>query len=88
VPEDFWKVVAMVREESGELSVTGYMLSQVDFMDDLEFAFGAYGTYQVPVSQIERLTGLDFGGLKSYDPLAERETRPFVVLESLTGIVL
>jgi len=88
VPEDFWKVVAMVREESGELSVTGYILSQVDFMDDLEFAFGAYGTYQVPVSQIERLTGLDFGGLKSYDPLAERETRPFVVLESLTGIVL
>lgn len=88
VPEDFWKVVAMVREESGELSVTGYMLSQVDFMDDLEFAFGAYGTYQVPVSEIEKLTGLDFGELKSYDPLAERETRPFVLLESLAGIVL
>ena len=88
VPEDFWKVVAMTREESGELSVTGYMLSQVDFMDDLEFAFGAYSTYQVPVSQIEALTGLDFGELKSFDPLAERETRPYVVLESLAGIVL
>jgi len=42
----------------------------------------------VPVQQIEKLTGLDFGDLKTYDPLAEREARLFVSLHSLTEIVM
>jgi endonuclease G len=88
IPENFWKVVVMVRGDSGKLSVTAYMLSQLDFMDDLEFVFGPYQTYQVPVQQIEKLTGLDFGDLKTYDPLAEREARPFVSLGSLAEIVI
>jgi endonuclease G len=88
IPENFWKVVAMVRGDTGKLSITAYMLSQLDFMDELEFVFGPYQTYQVPVQQIEQLTGLDFGDLKTYDPLAEREARPFVRLGSLADIIV
>ena len=88
IPENYWKVVVMVRGDTGKLSVTAYMLSQLDLLDNLEFVFGPYKTYQVPVQQIEQLTGLDFGDLKTYDPLAEREMRPFVSLGSLAEIVL
>jgi endonuclease G len=88
IPEDFWKVVVMVREDTGQLSATAYLLSQLDFMDDLEFAFGPYRTYQVPVQQIESLTGLDFGDLRGFDPLAEREAKPYIALESLADIAI
>ena len=90
IPEDFWKVVAMVNDETGRLSVTGCMLSQRDFMDDLEFAFGAFRTYQVPVATIEEQTGLDFGDLKDFDPLAELAAveafafRPLIAVTDIT----
>jgi endonuclease G len=88
VPEDFWKVVAMVNDETGRLSVTGYIVSQRDFMDDLEFAFGPFRTYQVPVATIEEQSGLDFGGLNEFDPLAEVETLAFRPLTTLADITL
>jgi endonuclease G len=88
IPEDFWKIVVMVREETGNLSATAYMLSQLDFMDDLEFAFGPYRTYQVPIMQIEGLTGLNFGNLKLHDPLAEQEILPYIQLDTLERIVI
>ncbi len=88
IPDAFWKVVALVREDTGQLSATAYLVSQLDFMDDLEFAFGPFRTYQVPVRQIEELTGLDFGDLASYDPLAEREGLAFVGLDSLVDVVV
>jgi endonuclease G len=87
IPEDFWKVVAMVNNETGQLSVTGYIISQRDFMDDLEFTFGALQTYQVPLWTIENQSGLDFGSLKDFDPLAKVETfavRPLTALEEIT----
>lgn len=87
VPEDFWKVVAMV-QETGDLSVTAYMITQRDFMDDLEFAFAQHETFQVSVAEVERQTGLDFGSLREQDPLATRESRSFVPLASLDQIVL
>jgi len=74
IPQDFWKVVAMVDDDTERLSVTAYLLSQRDFMNDLEFTFGSYLTYQIPVSGIEQQTGLDFGDLKQHDPLAKLET--------------
>jgi endonuclease G len=72
LPEDFWKVVAIVDSETGRLSVTGYVVSQRDFMHDLEFVFGPYETYQVPVATIESQTGLVFG-LTEFDPLGAVE---------------
>ena len=75
IPEDYWKVVAMVNDETGRLSVTAYVVSQRDFMDDLEFAFGPFMTYQVPVAAIEEQTNLDFGDLKDFDPITEPRDR-------------
>jgi endonuclease G len=77
LPRQFWKVVAMVKE-SGELSATGYLLSQAALIDELEaapaeFSYGAYRTFQVPVSRVEDLTRLSFGALRDADPLGRQE---------------
>ncbi|MEP7363966.1 MAG: DNA/RNA non-specific endonuclease [Acidobacteriota bacterium] len=89
LPEQYWKVVAMVKDGSPKkLSVTAYMLSQRDLLSTLEFAFGQFRTYQLPVSEVERQTGLDFGKkFRDADPLNKVEARPIRELISLTSIV-
>jgi endonuclease G len=72
IPAEFWKVVVMVKPD-GKLSATAYLQTQKNLIIDLEFAFGEYKTYQVPVTRIEGLTGLDFGKLRNFDPLANIE---------------
>lgn len=72
IPAEFWKVVVMVKED-GKLSATAYLQTQKNLIVDLEFAFGEYKTYQVPVTRIEALSGLDFGALRNLDPLANIE---------------
>jgi endonuclease G, mitochondrial len=67
IPLQFWKVVTMVRDD-GELSATAYILSQADMIQGLEFAFGEYRTYQIPIVKLEEMTGLDFGSLRDHDP--------------------
>ncbi|MDP3564862.1 MAG: DNA/RNA non-specific endonuclease, partial [Methanoregula sp.] len=79
IPAEFWKVVVMVKDE-GKLSATAYLQTQKNLIDNLEFAYGSYKTYQVPVATIEELTGLDFGNLRSCDPLA--------TIESIAGRVI
>jgi endonuclease G len=73
IPLAYWKVAVMLRTEDQKLSATGYIISQSDLLTGLEFAFGAFKTYQVPIARIESLTGLDFGTLKAADPLAGTE---------------
>jgi len=81
LPRQFWKVVAMAKSP-GLLSATAYLLSQESLMGDLkeaaaveeEFTFGAFGTFQIPVGEVERITGLDFGSLRNFDPLGAQET--------------
>jgi endonuclease G len=72
IPAEFWKVVAVVNED-GSLSATAYLQTQKNLISDLEFAYGTYKTYQVPVSTIESLTRLSFGTLRTHDPLARIE---------------
>jgi endonuclease G, mitochondrial len=76
LPRQFWKVVVMVTA-SGELSATGYLLSQATLIEGLEvaeeFSYGAYRTFQVPVSRVEALTRLSFGELRDVDPLGQLE---------------
>jgi len=75
LPRQFWKVVTMVKTDR-QLSATAYVLSQETLIEGLRpreaFSYGAYKTYQVPVSKVEDLTGLSFG-LVGADPLATRE---------------
>jgi endonuclease G len=68
IPESFWKVLAFL-DRNGRLSATGYLLTQSDFLNELEFVYGAYETYQVPVADLAAITGLDFGALVEADPL-------------------
>jgi endonuclease G, mitochondrial len=74
LPRQFWKVVTMVKTD-GLLSATAYLLSQEHLIEGLQpreaFAYGAYKTYQVPVTKVEKLSGLSFG-LVHADPLATR----------------
>ncbi|MFB5760912.1 DNA/RNA non-specific endonuclease [Paenibacillus medicaginis] len=87
IPAEFWKVAVMVKTD-GRLSATAYLLSQKSFIDDLEFAFGEYKTYQVPIQQIEELTGLGFGELKQHDPLHGQEAVVQRVITEPGDIVL
>jgi endonuclease G len=75
LPRQFWKVVSMVKTDR-KLSATAYVLSQEHLIEGLRpreaFSYAAYKTYQVPVSKVEKLTGLSFG-LVHADPLATRD---------------
>ncbi|MBT2667295.1 DNA/RNA non-specific endonuclease [Bacillus sp. ISL-4] len=73
IPAEFWKVAVMVKE-NGELSATAYLQTQKNLIDNLEFAYGEFKTYQIKVSTIENLTGLDFGNLRNHDPIERIET--------------
>jgi endonuclease G len=87
LPKQFWKVVVMAKP-SQKLSATAYLLSQESLIEGLEgvFSFGEYKTYQVPVTRIESLTGLDFGKLRDADPLNGQESALLTELESLKEI--
>ncbi len=71
IPNQFWKVAVMVKDDHS-LSATAYLQTQENLIDgDLEFIYGQFETYQVPITKIEELTGLHFGELRQADPLAE-----------------
>ncbi|MEM8680784.1 MAG: DNA/RNA non-specific endonuclease [Planctomycetota bacterium] len=73
IPEAFWKVVALLREDD-TIHVTAYLLGQAAFLTDIEFAFGEFKTFQTSVAKIEELTDLDFGQLRNHDPLHGTES--------------
>ncbi|BBB92003.1 MAG TPA: DNA/RNA non-specific endonuclease [Methylomusa anaerophila] len=87
IPAEFWKVVAIVKD-NGELSATAYLQTQKNLIIDLEFAYGEYKTYQIPVLKIEDLTGLDFGDLRQHDPLERIEAVVGRIIESPEDIRL
>jgi endonuclease G len=93
IPKEYWKVVTMKRS-NGNLSATAYLVSQASLAADIreaDFQFGAFKTFQVPVARIEQLTGLNFGRLRTFDPLAAGPTeatatsaRPISEYEQIT----
>ncbi len=74
-PRDFWKVVAFVSEETGELSAVAYLLSQGEYMDagvvgdPIDFNERAPAS-QISIEQIEARTPLRFGILTERDVMA------------------
>jgi len=81
IPRRFWKVVAFLLPD-GRRSATGYMISQAGMITDLEYVFGAYKTFQIPITMIEKVTGLNFGELSAYDGFSSKQesvARPFAV---------
>jgi endonuclease G len=85
LPLQYWKVAVMVKED-GTLSTTGYMISQKDLISNMEFIFGQYKTYQVPIRTIENLTSLSFNGLNIYDPLDSNESISYLELSNYEDI--
>jgi endonuclease G len=88
LPQAYWKVVTVVNGHSGKLHATAYMLSQRDLLTDLEFVFGQFRTYQVPISEVEDRTGLSFGKLRKADPLRDQESFAVREITKLDEIVL
>jgi endonuclease G len=65
------------------------VLSQGQFLGDIEFAFGAYRTFQVSIRKVEEITGLSFGDLKDADARANTEGFDSVTeLHTIEDIVL
>jgi endonuclease G len=79
IPLTYWKVIAFIHDDTGELCATGYEMSQEQSLQPEEFVFGVFtspqlGTAtQVPIRSIEAKNGIHFGKLASVDPLAEDE---------------
>ncbi|MCW1887014.1 DNA/RNA non-specific endonuclease [Luteolibacter flavescens] len=88
IPEEYWKVVVIVSSHTGQLSATGYLLSQADYLGDLEFVFGEFRTYQLPLAQVAEKTGLSFGDLTRYDPLNQAEGQPIRLISGNADIAL
>ncbi|KIZ15091.1 DNA/RNA non-specific endonuclease [Streptomyces natalensis] len=100
VPLRFWKVAAFL--QGGALASTGYVLDQSpDLTRDADRALagatpggppplGAFRTFQVPVSDITELTGLDLGPLPACDlmPLTRAPAERWRRLESPDDMVL
>ena len=78
IPAEFWKVAVMIKDD-GKMSATAYLQTQKNMIENLEFAYGEYKTYQVPVARIEEITGLDFGELSKCDPIANIESAGMVI---------
>ena len=81
VPREFWKIVAY-RRSSGDppVGAVAFLLSQQGLIRDLpleDFAAGPYRTFQVRIQDLEALTGLDFGPLRSLDPIAAQQPPGF-----------
>lgn len=84
VPMGFWKIVASISKPSRNrrrrtLQAQAFVLMQDHLVrpQDLEFVFGReFETFQLPVSELELMTGLDFDGLKDADTFGlEPDTR-------------
>lgn len=93
VPLRFWKVVAWQSVDG--LAAAGFVLDQselVDTADGLLAAppLGAFRTFQVPVSEIDELSGVDLGALVAADVLHRRATRTteWVPLRSTHDIIV
>ena len=87
IPEAYWKVVVIANQQTCRLSASGYIVSQQDFMNDLEFVYGEYQTFHVPLKTIEKKTGLDFG-LSQFDPLGNNESTPVRVIRGAEDIMI
>lgn len=89
LPREYWKIVVMVKP-GDKLHATAYLLSQETLLDDLEveFVYGKYKTFQVPVRKIENLTGFDFGRLSECDPLAGEAVEVARELSSRESLIL
>lgn len=73
IPAAFWKVVAIVTDD-GRPSATAYKVSQARELEELEFVYAGYKTFQISISQVMKATGIDFSALVPYDGFSQHES--------------
>ena len=73
IPITFWKVIAFVHDETGELCATGYTMSQKSFIGEEEFVFGRHENNHRPIAEIEKRAGITFGPLADLDALKDQD---------------
>ncbi|MEA3013168.1 MAG: endonuclease mitochondrial [Sphingomonadales bacterium] len=80
IPLSFWKIIAFIHDETGQLTATGYEMDQQQSLPSAEeFVFGAFTSpqlgiaAQVSIRSIEAKSGISFGNLAEADPLAAGE---------------
>ena len=76
IPSEFWKVVVYFGD-SGQLKAAGFLLTQKEKISDLAkeaFAFDGFELQQRSITEIESLTHLDFGAMKSMDVIQGEES--------------
>lgn len=85
IPVEFWKVIAFLHKDTGELSATAYTLSQQEDLVTARMFDDFEGAEQKPLSTIEERTGLSFGGLTEHDALHGDESlaRPLNSLDEI-----
>jgi endonuclease G len=90
IPSEFWKVVTIVKnDDDHSISSTAYLQTQKQLIEDLKFVFGEYKTYQVQITKIESLTGLDLGNLRNFDPLSKiKDIIPIKIINDEKDIIL
>ena len=78
IPLNYFKVVSMLAADGASLHATAYVMGQSEFVLQMlradqmsDFTFGAFGTFQVRIADLERMTGYDFGLLRDGDPLGD-----------------
>ncbi|MFG6474820.1 DNA/RNA non-specific endonuclease [Microbacterium sp. P06] len=82
VPLRFWKIAAWATADPGTpLAASGFLLDQSELVDTRQGAtavapLGAFRTFQVPISDIAGLAGVDLGPLVEADVLPRTGVRP------------
>jgi endonuclease G len=72
IPKAFWKIVAFLLPD-GRPSATAYRVSQTRELQELEFVFAAYRTFQISVQQVMDATNIDFSALLHFDGFSQHE---------------
>jgi endonuclease G len=77
IPVAFWKIIAFLHDETGQLCATGYEMDQRgSLLPEEEFVFGQFISPQLDIAtqvslrSIAEHSGIWFGDLPNYDPLA------------------
>ncbi|MFC3124916.1 DNA/RNA non-specific endonuclease [Pseudoroseomonas globiformis] len=89
IPRAFWKIVACRdADRKNRLVARGFLLTQEDLLHRLEgLGLDEFRLYRVPVQEIGRRTGLDFGALRLADERdGGRRTRREAVGAGITEI--
>lgn len=90
IPMTFWKVIAFIHDDTGQLAAAAYRDSQAEFVPDADiaFVFGKFKEMQVTVRAVEKMSKLKFGPLVDVDVLADADMSFAMTVEKPSDAIL